>query len=127
MTRLSIPNPCATALFGAFFLIANVGDALYAAHGLAPSAGFGLLAYVGFGLCGAYWLHADNRRLGIPEVIDQGWFAYLAWPVMLPYHLFKTRGSRGGWVLVGLVGLFAATYLLSLLVFFAISRGAGPE
>jgi hypothetical protein len=127
MRPIAVPNPVATALLGAFFLIANVGNALYAASGRAPSGAFLILDYVGFGFAVAYWIHADSRRFGVREGLDQGWFTYAAWPVVLPYHLFKTRGVRGAFTLAGLIALFAATYLASLLVFLAARTGAGAE
>src|SRR5262249_54152593 len=79
MRLAAIPNPGATALLGTVFLIANVGAALYTAHGVQPSGGFVFLTYVSFGLAVAWWIHADCRRLGRPELVDQGWFVYLAW------------------------------------------------
>jgi hypothetical protein len=119
-----VPNPGATALLTAFFLIANVGAALYAAAGQEPSGGFAFLIYGGFGVAVAWWIHADARRLGKREIVDQGWFTYIAWPLVLPYHLFKTRGSRGAVTLVGLVGLYLVTYAIGLVVYFAAHRGA---
>ena len=127
MRLAAIPNPGATTLLGAYFLIANVGAALYAAHGLQPSGGFIFLTYVGFGLGVAWWIHADSRRLGIRELIDQGWFVYVGWPVVLPYHLFKTRGSRGALTLLGLVGLYLLTYALSMLVYYGASKSVGSQ
>jgi hypothetical protein len=123
----AIPNSGATILIGIFFLAANVGNALYAAHGLPPSGGFVFVYYVGFGLALAFWMHADSRRLAVREVLDQGWFVYIAWPVILPYHLFKTRGGRGALTLLGLIGLFVATYLLSLPVFYLVRQGVAPQ
>jgi hypothetical protein len=103
----------------------NVGTALYAAAGLQPSGGFVFLTYAGFGIGVAWWIHADSRRLGIRESIDQGWLVYLVWPLFLPYHLFKTRGGRGGLTLLGLIGLYALTYALGILVYYGIRRGGG--
>ena len=127
MRLAAIPNPVATALLGLFFLVANVGAALYTAHGLQPSGGFVFLSYVGFGLAVAWWIHADSRRLGRSELLDQGWFVYIAWPAILPYHLFKTRGGRGALALLGLVGLYLATYVLSMIVYYAALKTAGSQ
>jgi hypothetical protein len=80
------------------------------------------LTYVGFGLGVAWWIHADCRRLGIREVMDQGWFVYLTWPFVLPYHLFKTRGGRGALTLLGLTGLYLLTYALSMLVYYGAPK-----
>jgi hypothetical protein len=118
-----IPNPSATVLLGGFFLVFNAGSALYAAHGLLPSAGFVSSYYVLSGLLIANWLHADNRRLGLPEVMDQGWLVYMVWPFAFPYHLFKTRGRSGVVTLIGFVVLYLATYEISLLVFYLVKPG----
>lgn len=125
MKVVAIPNPGATALLGAFFLLVNVGAALYAATGLQPSGGFAFLTYGAFGFAVAWWTHADSRRLGVREVVDQGWFVYAAWPIVLPYHLFKTRGARGGLTLLGLIGLYAVTYAVSILVYYGARKGGG--
>ena len=122
---MKVPNPLATALMGALFLLANLGNALYAVGGRAPSGGFALLCYVGFGDAVAYWVHADNRRLGRLDWLDQGWLLFALWPVALPYHLFKTRGGRGAITLAGLIALFIAIYAVSLLAFFALRSRAG--
>jgi hypothetical protein len=121
----TIPNPGATALLGTFFLLVNVGAALYGVAGLSPSEGFAFLNYVGFGLAIAWWIHSDSRRLGIRESLDEGWLVYLVWPLFLPYHLFKTRGARGGLTLLGLIGLYVLTYALGLLVYYGARKGAG--
>jgi hypothetical protein len=112
---------------GAFFLLANLGNAFYSLGRRPPSGGFLLLYYLGFGFAVAYWIHADNQRLGRGDLLDQGWFIFAAWPVLFPYHLFKTRGYRGAITLLGLIALFAATYAASLLVFFALRPRATPS
>ena len=113
-----IPNPRATLAFGAFFLMVNLANVLYALNRRHPSASFLALYYGGAALVVAYWILADSRRLGLEGSVDQGWFVFAFWPLALPYHLFKTRGIRGGLTLLGLVGLFILTYIFSLGVFF---------
>ena len=102
-------------------MVANLANALYASQSLEPSASFLLLYYFGMAFGVLLWIRADSRRLGVRQVLDQGWFTLCAWPLALPYHLFKTRGPRGGLTLLGLVGLFFVTYAISLLVFYAIA------
>jgi hypothetical protein len=56
------------------------------------------------------WLQKDARLTGFPNVLDWGFFCGLAWPFVIPWYAFKTRG-RSGWrlaaMLLGLV--FAPT------------------
>jgi hypothetical protein len=115
-----IPNRRATLAFGAFFLMVNLANAMYALNRVQPSGSFLLIYYLGGALVVAYWIIVDSRRLGLGGSVDQGWFAFAVWPLALPYHLFRTRGPKGAVTLLGLVGLFALTYGLSLAVFFAI-------
>jgi hypothetical protein len=115
-----VPNPRATLALGVFFLAVNLANAVYTAHRVRPSAAFAVMYYGGTALLVGYWILADARRLGIPRTVDVGWFVVSGWPLALPYHLVKTRGAKGGVALLGLIGLFALTYVLSLLVFFAL-------
>jgi hypothetical protein len=115
-----IPNPRATLAFGVFFLMVNLASVLYALNRMRPSGSFVFVCYLGAALVVAYWILADSRRLGLGGSVDQGWFVFAAWPLALPYHLFKTRGIKGAVTLFGLVGLFVLTYGVSLVVFFVI-------
>lgn len=126
MRQLPFPNFAATVLFAVFFLVANVGAALYAATNREPSGSFRFLYYVGSGAVVAYWLHADKQRLRQQEFVDEGWFMLWVWPIALPYHLFKTRGSRGAVTPLGLIGLYAVTYVISMIVFY-MAYGEGVE
>ena len=119
MKTIVVPNPGATLALGAFFLVANVANGLYSARSVEPSGAFGALWYLGAAGVITYWVHADCRRLGVREPLDLGLFVLLVWPLALPYHLLKTRGSRGLLTLAGLLVLFVATYLMGVLVFYA--------
>ncbi|CAN5310069.1 hypothetical protein BH20ACI2_BH20ACI2_07010 [soil metagenome] len=39
-----------------------------------------------------WWLRDDSRKRNIWWVLDLGFFLFLTWFAILPYHLFKTRG-----------------------------------
>jgi len=59
------------------------------------------------------WLREDSRRLGITWMLDLGMFLFIAWVVLLPYHLFKTRGLKAfipilAFILTILCGIVAA-------------------
>ena len=42
----------------------------------------------------ACWLSVDSRGKGILRVWDMGFFLCMAWPVIIPYYLVKTRGFK---------------------------------
>ncbi|MEQ1924273.1 MAG: hypothetical protein ABL952_17370, partial [Pyrinomonadaceae bacterium] len=75
-----------------------------------------------FGLIWLFWLwlREDSRNYGIAWVLDLGMFLFMAWPLILPYHLFKTRGLKAfipilAYVLTILLGTLAAAVVTSLL------------
>ena len=75
---------------------------------LDPEAGqrFGLLvSLLLFSVTTSWWVH-DRRRLGLWAGLDAGLFLGWAWPVLLPYHMIRTRHWRG----VGFLALFAILY-----------------
>jgi hypothetical protein len=55
----------------------------------------------------ACWVHLDRRvhHLSLPYEFDA--FVFFAWPVTLPYYLYKSRGIRG---------LFLAALIFALLL-----------
>ena len=116
MKRAKIPNLGATLALSLFLVVANVGNGLYAAHGLQPSEAFLWICYLGTALLVAYWVLADSRRLGVRGSVDQGWFLFAVWPLALPYYLFRTRHWKGFVTLAGFLALFAVTYAISILV-----------
>ena len=111
-----VPNLGATLALSVFLVVANVGNGLYAAHGLQPSEAFAWICYISVALLVAYWVQADSRRLGVPGSVDQGWFLFAIWPLALPYYLFRTRKWKGFITLAGFVALFAVTYAFGVLI-----------
>src|SRR5438128_9503866 len=92
---MRVPNPRETIVLAVFFLLGNLGSCIYVAAGRPPSALFILLYSTGVFWAIAAWIIADARRLGVAVPFDIGWFAFFAWPLVLPYHVFKTRGLKG--------------------------------
>src|SRR3954470_24016476 len=103
MKPAAVPNLGASLALGAFVLLADLCNAIYAVHGRRPSSAFLLLCYLGVAGLVAHWILADCRRLGVPRSVDQGWLLLACWPLVLPYHLIKTRRSRGLVTLGGFV------------------------
>ena len=57
------------------------------------------------------WLQKDSQRTGVGAVQDWGMFAWFAWPVVIPWYAFKTRGRTGWRLLLGLVALISSAYV----------------
>jgi hypothetical protein len=84
--------------------------ALYAGLDAEPSlqvAGFYNAAPLFFVII---WLDKDGRRTGVGSLLDWGASLGMAWPVAVPWYVFKTRGLAGWRLLLGLTFLiFSAT------------------
>jgi hypothetical protein len=62
------------------------------------------------------WLQKDGQRTGIGAVQDRGMFAWFAWPVVIPWYAFKSRGRTGWRLLLELIALISSPYLTALVV-----------
>jgi hypothetical protein len=62
------------------------------------------------------WLQKDGQRTGVGAVQDWGMFAWFAWPVVIPWSAFKTRGRTGWRLLLGLIVLISSAYLTAFVV-----------
>lgn len=101
-------------------LFCSLGAAAYAGTQAEPSPIVALFLSSGPLLAVIVWLQKDSRRTGVGAVQDWGYFLLLAWPVVIPWYAFKTRG-RKGWRLTGeLFGLIGAAYISWMLVAFIL-------
>jgi hypothetical protein len=50
--------------------------------------------YIAFLCLLCYWLDLDSRERRIMRVWDMGFFMSFAWPLIVPYYVFKTRGIK---------------------------------
>jgi len=55
-----------------------------------------------------WWLQNDCKRTGINWPLDFGLLLYVAWMIVVPYHLFKTRGFRGLAGIAAFIGILIA-------------------
>jgi hypothetical protein len=100
-------------------LIYHFGVGFYNARGIEPSPAFELLYTTGF-LCSIiWWLEDDARKYHVTPVYCLGFLVSIAWMIVIPYHLFKTRGVKGLITIFTLAGIFlvaqfiaAFTYML---------------
>lgn len=87
------------SLMSAAELYANFND------GFISEKTYGLWS-VFFILLTVIWVHKDSRESDHHYPFEYGHFVYLAWPVLIPYHLISTRGFKGLAYLFGLIGLY---------------------
>ena len=110
-----LPLVALTAIFAA-------GLSVLAARGVAGSQSTGLLWSFEFQLILTLWVLADRRNRGFRVPYEFNTFVFFAWPAVVPYYLYRSRG-RGGLLLgAGIWTLYIAPYLSALLV--RIARNA---
>ncbi len=103
-------------IIGIFISFVQMVNGLFAARKGEPSAGFAFLSYIIlFSLIG-YWLRKDNQTYKIEWIFDMGFFFYLAWPLIVPFYLFKTRGVKAFPIIFGFIGIFVGAYIIGWLL-----------
>ena len=106
-SRIATP----TALLYVFVVSAQIVSGVYSAGGLEPPEPFTLLYALGFLWVVGWWMQSDSRGRGVGWVLDMGLFLYIAWPVILPYYLLKTRGAKGLLAILIFAGVYAGAFL----------------
>ncbi len=115
------PSLLTLILLGLSIFVYYFGVGVYYAMGQEPSLTFEFLYTAAF-LCGVvWWLRAEARRFNTKPVYCLGLLAGIGWMVLIPYHLFKTRGVRGFIPLIAMIGTVVAAYVLALIVYFVLS------
>jgi hypothetical protein len=109
-----------TALLYLYLIAAQVVTGVYLAREAKLPPAFSMLYPLGLLWAVGWWLRRDSVGRGVGWVFDMGLFLYIAWPVVMPYHLLKTRGAKGLLAILAFAGayvgaLFAGGLLYILL------------
>ncbi|MGH9903153.1 MAG: hypothetical protein ACRD68_15205 [Pyrinomonadaceae bacterium] len=99
------PPTSTLILLAVLVLLYSVGTGLYFARGVEPSPAFEFLFRAGLLCSVVWWIRADSRRHGLTPVYCLGMLVGVAWMIVIPYHLFRTRGVKIGLlILLALMG-----------------------
>ena len=103
-------------LLAVMMVVYHVGIILYFVLGEEPLPTFEFLYRYGF-LCGIVWFFkAESERSAAADAYCSGVTICMAWFFLLPYHLIKSRGTRGLIPLFALIGLWLALQVLTQIV-----------
>ena len=87
-------------------LIYNVGETLSRLYGSELSIGVEFLYRAAF-ICGVgWWLQAEMRRHNTTRVYCRGLMIHVAWPIVIPYYLYQSRGLKALIPIAILIGVF---------------------
>src|SRR6266849_10928919 len=95
-----------TTLLYSFVLITQFAEGVYLGRQIDPPGAFSLLRWAALLWIVGWWLRADSRKRGVASVYDIGFFLCIAWPLVMPYYLVKTRGVKGLLVILGFIAAY---------------------
>jgi hypothetical protein len=104
--------PSVTVLLFGFFSITQIFNGVYLARGAEVPPVYLLLRMFATIWILGWWLKDDLSKHRGGGILDLGMFLSMAWPLIMPYHLVRTRGVKS--LLPMLV--FAVIYLAPLIV-----------
>ncbi len=74
-----------------------------------------------FSVAIAYWANADAINKNELWGLDWPFYAFMFWPIVIPYYLCKTRGIDGLIQFLGFVTIYLAPFLGNLMSYFYLS------
>jgi hypothetical protein len=69
-----------------------------------------------FSMITALWANNDAKEKKTYRPFEYSYFLFLFWPIVLPYHLTKTRGAEGLVTFFGVVSLYLLPFVLGLCI-----------
>lgn len=102
--------------------IYTVGLSVIGVQHLGSPEHSGLLYALAFSLLLTGWVRADRRTRGFSAPFEFDVFVYFAWPIFVPYYLFRTRGWMGLIFGVGICGLFVAPVIVAATIATILSQ-----
>jgi hypothetical protein len=114
MTQASPDTTLRVAIATAVF--SSMTAALYTLAEVEPSNPVLTFLTIGPPIAVILWLQKDTQRTGIGRVLDFGLFVWIAWSVVIPWYVFKTRGRTGWRLLLGLIVLISSAHVTAFVV-----------
>jgi hypothetical protein len=102
--------------------ISTVGRLFLAVHDLGAPGTAELLWTFEFRLVLAWWVRVDRRVRGFSVPFEFDALVFFAWPFIVPYYLYRTRGRRGLFLVTGIYGLYLMPYFTAQIAHIALVR-----
>ena len=110
-------------LLAILIFVYHFAASVYLIAGIEPSASTEFLYVAGFPCAAIWWLRGDTSKSAATPVYCHGLLMTVGWFVIIPYHLFKTRGVRGLLPLLLLIGSYVLSQLAAAVVYIALIGG----
>jgi hypothetical protein len=122
MTTLTFERVLPTILLILFMFVTSIGQGAYAGLGIEPPGYFTLISHFGLLSLIGFWFIVDSRKHRVNWILDMGVCVYLAWPIVLPYYLFKTRGMKAFLTLFAFFAIYLTANIAAGFAYFIFSQ-----
>ena len=114
-----------TALLYLYLIIMQIAQGIYFASEIEPSPAFTLIDSIGLLWLVGWWLLTDSRKRGVAWVYDMGFFLSIAWPLIIPYYLLKTRGAKGLLLILAFVITYIGAGVVGMALYLLVAPATG--
>jgi hypothetical protein len=104
-------------LFAILIFIYNFTASLYALTGVEPLPTVEFLYIAAFPWGAIWWFKSETQQSDLRRLYCHGMLMNFGWFVIIPYHLFKTRGWRGFLPMLALVGTYVLSIVMASIVY----------
>jgi|SRR5215510_11464048 len=104
-----------TTLLYSFVVITQFVYGLYLGRQMEAPPAYTLLHWAAQLWIIGWWLGSDSRKRGVVPVYDMGFFLCIAWPIVMPYYLLKTRGAKGLLVILGFIAAYLGATMFGII------------
>ena len=101
-----------------FTVAMTAGTVVMAYRGLHVSERVNYLWLATYSLLVVLWFREDSHVHGVHLPLDAGFFVIVLWPLVIPYHCYKSRGLKGLALAAGLLAGYCLPHLFGALVYF---------
>ena len=126
MVAISSKLTSVTTFLYLFLIVTQLISGVYLASGREAPPTFVAVYVFGFFWMIGWWLRDDSKRQEIKWVYDIGFFLYLAWPVVLPYYLLKSRGVKGILAILAFIGVYLGATVLGIVLYLLLAPEGWP-
>ena len=91
--------------------IFTLGRWFAAVHNLVAPETTELLWNFEISLVLAWWVRIDRQIRGLSVPFEFDAFVFFAWPLLVPYYLYRTRRARGLLLAAGIYGLLLTPFI----------------
>lgn len=110
-----------TVLLYSFVIVTQFAYGLYLGQQIEAPGAYELLHWAAQLWIIGWWLRTDSRKRRVAWVYDLGFFLCIAWPLVMPYYLVKTRGAKGLLVILGFMGAYVGATIVGIILSVAVA------